>query len=253
MQILLSCAKDMTDVSPQGAPATSKPLFQRQAEQTAAYMMKYSADDLAQMLKTNSQLAALNKLRYTRFLEPSPTLPAVLAYTGIAYKYLKAEEMTNEQMTYADSHLWITSFLYGLLRPFNGIKNYRLEGTVRLPENDDKRMFDYWKPLLTDVLINSVKQDDGILLNLASSEMKHLFNWKRVAKEIRIIEPEFMVRKGDRLKTIVVYTKMCRGAMTRHAITTQASTIDTLKAFEFEGFAYNEPESDGDKLVYTME
>ena len=33
-------------------------------------------------------------------------------------------------------------------------------------------MFDYWKPLLTDCLIDSVKQDDGILVYLASAEMK---------------------------------------------------------------------------------
>lgn len=56
------------------------------------------------------------------------------------------------------------------------------------------------------------------LVNLASSEMKRLFDWKRIRREARIITPEFRIREGDRLKTIVVYTKMCRGEMTRHLI-----------------------------------
>lgn len=40
--------------------------------------------------------------------------------------------------------------------------------------------------------------------------MKRLFDWKRIRREARIITPEFRIREGDRLKTIVVYTKMCR-------------------------------------------
>ena len=123
---------------------------------------------------------------------------------------------------------------------------------MRLPEYDDQTMFDFWKPRLTDVLIQSVLDDDGILLNLASGEMKNLFDWKRIRKAVRIIEPAFKVRKGDKLRTIVVYAKMCRGAMTRHVIVQQANNLDALKAFEYEGFAYDEQESKGDHWVFTM-
>lgn len=252
MQILLSCAKDMTDTAAVAHLDVTQPLFQREAEQTAVQLTRYSADELAEMLHVNPQLAALNKLRYAHFLDPSPTLRAGWAYHGIAFKKLDATTMTAEQLLYAERHLWITSFLYGLLRPLNGIKNYRLEGNVRLPEYDDQTMFDFWKPRLTDVLIQSVLDDDDILLNLASGEMKNLFDWKRIRKAVRIIEPAFKVRKGDKLRTIVVYAKMCRGAMARHVIVQQAHNLDALKAFEYEGFAYDEQESKGDHWVFTM-
>lgn len=252
MQILLSCAKDMTDTAAVAHLDVTQPIFQRQAEQTAVQLTRYSAEELAEMLHVNPQLAALNKLRYARFLEPSPTFQAAWAYQGIAFKKLDAATMTTEQLLYAERHLWITSFLYGLLRPLNGIKNYRLEGNVRLPEYDDQTMFDFWKPRLTDVLIQSVLDDDGVLLNVASGEMKNLFDWKRVRKAVRIIEPAFKVRKGDKLHTIVVYAKMCRGAMARHVIVQQTHNLDALKAFEYEGFAYDKQESKGDHWVFTM-
>lgn len=243
----------MTDTAPDLALSNTLPQFQHEAEQTSVYLMKYSTTELAEMLQINPQLASLNKLRYTHFLEPSPTLPAILAYDGIVYKRLDAASMSVQQLQYADQHLWLTSFLYGLLRPLNGIKNYRLEGCVQLPEYDNQTMFDFWKPRLTQLLIDAVRADDGILLNLASAEMKKMFDWKRIKQSVRIIEPAFKVRKNGKLKTIVVYTKMCRGGLARHVIIHHARTVDALKAFEYEGFVYNEQESKGDELVFTLE
>ena len=94
--------------------------------------------------------------------------------------------------------------------------------------------------------------DDGILVNLASSEMKRLFDWKRIRREARIITPEFRIREGDRLKTIVVYTKMCRGEMTRHLIRNRITDPEMLKEFEWEGFRFDAALSRGDDWTFTM-
>lgn len=253
MQILLSCAKDMTSERLYDGRKGTIPMFQQQAEAIATQMMSYSAEELGAMLKINHQLAALNKHRYTTFLEPEPKMEAIFSYTGIAYKYLQAGSFSDVELAYAQGHLWITSFLYGLLRPLDMIKNYRLEGSVYLGENGGQRMFDYWKPLLTDVLIDSVKQDDGVLLNVASAEMKHLFDWKRVKREVKVIEPEFMVNKNGKLKSIVVYCKMCRGAMANDVIRHQIKDPDQLKNFEFEGFSYRYDSEDGLHPLFVME
>jgi cytoplasmic iron level regulating protein YaaA (DUF328/UPF0246 family) len=37
-------------------------------------------------------------------------------------------------------------------------------------------MFGFWKGRLTDMLIESVKADDGILIHLATEEYQHLFD-----------------------------------------------------------------------------
>ena len=251
MQILLSCAKDMIAQAECAKIQQTEPLFLQQAINNAREMAAYSAEELSSMLKINAQLGAINKMRYNDFMLPQTTLPAVLAYSGIAYKYLNAQSFSKKQMNFAQKHLWITSFLYGLLRPCDGIKNYRLEGNVVLP-NNNQSMFDYWKPLLTDCLIDSVKQDDGILVYLASAEMKRLFDWKRVTKAIKVIQPEFMVHKDGKLKSIVVYAKMCRGTMTRYIIENECKHIDQLKDFDFEGFEFHSEDKKAGKLLFTL-
>ena len=58
-----------------------------------------------------------------RFFEDAPKLPAILAYHGQTYKHLKAETLNVNDLNYSRGKLWITSFLYGLLRPLDGIQN----------------------------------------------------------------------------------------------------------------------------------
>ncbi|MCI6160254.1 MAG: YaaA family protein [Prevotellaceae bacterium] len=252
MQILLACAKDMATVNGGAAHGESMPLFEAEARKIALQMMEYDVEELQEMMKINRRLASLNYLRYHSFMEPEPKAAAVLSYTGMAYRHLDAATLNKKQLDFAQRHLWITSFLYGLLRPLDSIKNYRLEGYVRLPGNNDMRMFDYWKPLLTDVLIDSVKADGGVLLNVASEEMKGLFDWKRVKEEVRSIEPEFVVQKGGKLKTVVVYAKMCRGAMARFVIDNAIGNADDIKAFEYQEFRYCAQESSDDKPVFIL-
>lgn len=87
----------------------------------------------------------------------------------------------------------------------DGIKNYRLEGDVKLAETGYLTMFDYWKPLLTDYFIGEIKKQGGILVNLASGEMKELFDWNRVCREVQVITPEFYVMKtGNPLPSLSI-------------------------------------------------
>ena len=174
-----------------------------------------------------------------QFFDEKPKLPAILAYHGQAYKHLKAETLTVDDLNYSQEKLWITSFLYGLLRPLDGILSYRMEGHVELPSGEGQNMFGFWKSRLTDVLIDAVKADDGILIHLATEEFQHLFDWQRVRKEVRIIQPLFYVRKGNDLKIQAVWAKTCRGAMTRFIIENRITCPEDLNAFSYEGFAYD--------------
>ena len=235
--------KSMPDIS------LSTPRFQNEAEAFATDMAQYPTDTIAEILGCSQQIAAQNKLRFMQFLdEPSgraecfedkPKLPAILAYHGQAYKHLKAETLTADDLNYSQGKLWITSFLYGLLRPLDGILPYRMEGLVELPSGEGQNMFGFWKNRLTDVLIDSMKADDGILIHLATEEYQHLFDWQRVRKEVRIIQPLFYVRKGNDLKIQAVWAKTCRGAMTRFIIENRITNPDDLSTFNYEGFEYD--------------
>ena len=146
--------KSVPDVS------LSTPRFQKEAESFARDMAQYPAETIAEMLGCSQQIAAQNKLRFMQFFDEKPKLPAILAYHGQAYKHLKAETLTVDDLNYSQEKLWITSFLYGLLRPLDGILSYRMEGHVvidkvaslveELPSGAGQNVFGFWKSCLTE-------------------------------------------------------------------------------------------------------
>ncbi|MGP1417668.1 MAG: YaaA family protein [Prevotella fusca] len=244
MQILLASAKIMNSATTVHTPDTHLPRFQKEAGQLALELGELSVEDLAKTIPCNEKIALENKLRYQDFFNEEAFIPALLAYYGQAYKCLKAQDFSQEDFRYADKHLWITSFLYGLLRPLDLIHPYRLEGKAKLPSAEGKNMFAYWKPHLTDILIETVKADDGILVHLATEEFQHLFDWKRLLKEVHVIQPLFMVDQGSRLKTVSVYAKSCRGAMTSYILRNQLTSPYNLLGFEYDNFLYHKDYGD---------
>ncbi len=240
MQILLASAKTMHDrLKTVPDVELSVPHFAREATSFARDMAQYSTDTIAGMFGCSRQIAEQNKFRFMQFFDVTDKMPAILAYHGQAYKHLKAETLSVADLHFSQGHLWITSFLYGLLRPLDGILPYRMEGRVELPSGVGESMFDFWKSRLTDVLIDAVKADDGILVHLSTEEFQHLFDWTRVRREVRIVQPLFYVRKGSDLKVQAVWAKTCRGAMTRFIIEQAVTTPDELRAFSYGGFAFD--------------
>ena len=240
MQILIGCAKIMTGCAPSDISFATEPTFQSQANDNAMQMLNYSVEELCEMLHINRDMALENWKRFRSFHDNSIRQPAAFCYDGMVYQRLAPETLSDSELRYANDHLMISSFLYGILRPLDIINKYRLEGNVILPNNNSKSMFDFWKPILTDWFINKIKADDGILIYLASDEMRNLFDWKRVKSEVKVITPTFKVDKNGKLKTIVIYTKMCRGAMARYIIKNRITNIDALKSFEYEGFSIDD-------------
>ena len=241
----------MAENNPAEIPRTTLPRYAREAAELALQLATLSTEELERMLRTNRQIAATNRRRYRQF-HGEEALPALLAYTGVVFRHIAPERFTPGDFEYAQQHLNITSFLYGVLRPLDAIRPYRLEGDAVLPGHDEQTLFAYWHERLTDALLDKIRRDDGILVNLASGEMKRLFDWKRVCREVRVITPEFRIREGDRLKTIVIYTKMCRGEMTRHILKNRITDPAALQAFEWEGFRFDPSLSRGDDWTFTM-
>lgn len=253
MLVLLSCAKTMSVTPKADLPLVSLPRFQKEAAQVALEMAQYPVEELEKLLRVNARIAVENYKRYQEFhAGETKELAALFAYTGIVFKRLSPRNFSAEELLYAQGHLRLTSFCYGLLRPLDVIRPYRLEGDVRLPELGGQTMFDYWKPRLTHLFIEDVKASGGVLCNLASEEMKSLFDWSLVEKQVRVITPEFRVWKNGKLTTVVVYTKMCRGEMTRFILQNQLQSPEQLKAFSWEGFAYNEELSHPDAPLFTL-
>lgn len=243
----------MAESSRVEAPAGTEPLFVSQAREIALQMAQFSVEELKRLLQVNGKIALQNYRRFQEFHDAdAPALQALLAYTGIVFKRLRPQDFTADDFLYAQTHLRLTSFCYGLLRPLDGIRNYRMEGGICLPELGGGNVFDYWKPLLTDPLIEAVRQQGGVLVNLASAEMKQLFDWKRVEKEVTVVTPEFQVEKEGKLATVVIYTKMCRGEMTRYILKNRLTRPEALTGFVFDGFTFRPELSDDRTYRFTL-
>ena len=254
MQLILASAKIMNDRAavPQGVTVSS-PMFRHEAQTFAHDMMQYPIEALADMLGCSQAIASQNRLRYLRFDDPHDPLPAILAYHGQAYKHLKAETLDAATLNHAQSHLWVMSFLYGMLRPLDNIRPYRMEGHVELASAGGGTLFDFWKSRLTQVLIDSVKADDGVLIHLATEEFQRLVDWQRVKREVRVVQPMFLVRKGDSLKVQAVWAKTCRGAMTRMILQERLCDPEELIAFHYEGFTFSPTSSEPDQPCFIKE
>ena len=253
MLTFISCAKTMATRCTMRVPELTLPAFMDEALRSALELSHYTASELEGLLQVNAKIAAENCLRYRDFCsEHNRPMPALCAYTGSVFKRIHPADFTAEDYGFAQRHLRITSFLYGLLRPLDGIKPYRLEGNVCLPGNGGESMFDYWKPLLTEHFIREIKEQGGILVNLASGEMKDLFDWEKVEREVQVVTPDFRVWKGGQLKTVVIYAKMCRGEMVRYIIRNRIDTPEELKAFAWEGFSFDESHSSGGRLQFVL-
>lgn len=251
MQILLASAKIMNESCSVPGIVPSEPLFMSQAMLLAGQMRLKTSEELSELFSCSYRIGEQNRLRFEIFgTDQAEIIPAVLAYYGQAYKHLRAEELSLEDLHWANSHLWISSCLYGLLRPLNGINTYRMEGGFSLPCTAGGTVNEFWRPYLTDFLIESVIADDGVLVYLDTEEFRHLFDWKKVVKEVPvIIEPKFSVQKNGKLSTQAVWAKTCRGAMTRYIIDNRITSPKLLKDFSYEGFSFASDLSESKKNV----
>lgn len=254
MQILISPAKTMAGTSKIQAPAGTTPRFASEAIDIALQMTQFPADELARILKLSPKIAAETYRRFQDFhTEEKPPIQAILAYTGIVFKNIHPADFTKADFLYAQNHLRFGSFGYGLLRPLDLIKPYRMEYNVTLPELGNGNMYTYWQPRQTQMLIDDVKAAGSTLVYLASMDIQPAFDWKKVVQSVRVITPEFKVWKNGKPNTIVIYAKMARGQLTRHIIRNRISNPEELKSFTWEGFSYNESLSEKNRWVFMQE
>ena len=81
--------------------------------------------------------------------------------------------------------------------------------------------------------------------------MKRLFDWRRVEREVTVVQPLFYADDGTRLKAVVVHAKSCRGAMAGMVIRERLRSVRPLRAFELDGYRWQGMDDDGRKMVFV--
>lgn len=253
MIAILSPAKSLDFEFPIATSNNSLPEFQSQAEELAKELQQYKPEELAQLMKTSQNLAYLNYTRYQDWIQAPDTLPtkqALLAFRGEVYNGLSAENFSATDFAYAQHHLRILSGLYGVLRPMDLIRPYRLEMGTKITINKAQNLYKFWGSRITHSLESALKeQGDNILINLASNEYFKAVQPKQLNADI--ITPVFKERKGDQYKVVAVYAKKARGLMASFLIKNQLQHPDELKHFDAAGYYYNDRLSAQKEWVFT--
>src|SRR4051794_19590968 len=126
MLAVISPAKTLDYASPlPDIPATA-PRFAAEAQTLAAAAAKVGPKKLAALMHISDRLAGLNAGRFRDFAGAEER-PALYAFAGDVYAGFEAKSLDEAGIVFAQDHLRILSGLYGLLRPLDSIRPYRLE------------------------------------------------------------------------------------------------------------------------------
>jgi len=247
----MSPAKLQDFDTPTSIKETTTPLHAKEAKELYKSMEGISAAEIASLMNINPQIAHdVYQYIHAFPLSKTPQKQAALAYNGIAYKGLNAESFTKKDIEFAQKHLVHISGLYGILRPLDLIKPYRLEMQIPLVNNKGKDLYAFWSETITKYLAKQMKADDNILINLASKEYAKAIDKKLLPKGSRIITPIFKQQTDNGYKQIVVYAKKARGMMSRFIIKHQLKDVEHLKGFDTEGYAFSEQLSSDKEWVF---
>jgi cytoplasmic iron level regulating protein YaaA (DUF328/UPF0246 family) len=251
MKIVISPAKSLNYEKTVPVTTHTEPQFLKQAATIQNTLKKKRPNEPSELMDISAKLADLNWQRNQDWHLPftaENARQAVYAFDGDVYTGLDVYTLSEAKVSVLQDKLRILSGLYGLLKPLDLMQAYRLEMGTTMPIGKNKNLYEFWKKTITKAL-NDELQKDELFLNLASNEYFSAVDAKML--KVPVITPEFKDYKDGKLKMISFFAKKARGLMVRYIIDTNAETIDDLKGFNYEGYAFDANLSKGNTLVFT--
>ncbi|MGG5873308.1 peroxide stress protein YaaA [Pseudomonas peli] len=255
MLMVISPAKTLDYDTPPATPRFTQPEHLDHAQDLIQQLRDFTPAQIAELMHLSDKLAGLNAARFgswERPFNPSNAKQALLAFKGDVYTGLNAEDFSEADFDFAQTHLRMLSGLYGVLRPLDLMQPYRLEMGTKLANPRGNNLYDFWGERISGWLNEALAaQGDEVLLNLASNE--YFSAVKRKALNAQIIDTEFKDLKNGQYKIISFYAKKARGLMARYMIKERLTNPAGLKDFTYEGYAYSSAQSTPSKLVFLRE
>ena len=251
MKIVISPAKSLNLDKELPTSLFTEATFLKQAETIQKTIKKKKPKQLMELMDISEKLADLNWQRNQDWqlpFTPENARPAIYTFDGEVYTGLDAYSLPVEKVAVLQDKLRILSGLYGILKPLDLMQAYRLEMGTSIAIGSNKNLYEFWKKILTDQL-NSELNKEELFVNLASNEYFSAVDLKKL--KVPVITPEFKDYKDGKLKMISFFAKKARGLMVRYIIDMNAETVEDLKSFNYEGYAFDANLSNGNKLVFT--
>ena len=241
MKILISPAKSLDFENIVETSISSEPIFADQAFKINNTIKNLSAPDLSSLMSISPKLSELNWSRNQDFQKiDSKEKEAIFAFNGDVYDGIDANSINKSNYEKLQNSLRILSGLYGILKPFDKIKAYRLEMGTKISINGSKNLYDFWKDNVTNSLIDEINEND-IIVNLASNEYFSVIDKSLIPNTI--VTPQFKDFKNGKLKIISFYAKKARGLMTRFLIDNDIKSLSDIESFNSSGYMFSQNET----------
>ena len=253
MLIVISPAKTLDFETPPKVPTFTIPDFLDDSAELIDELRSFEPHRLSELMGISPKLAELNTNRYHAWSVPftgSNAKQSVLAFKGDVYTGLDADNLSENELQYAQEHLRILSGLYGVLKPLDLMQPYRLEMGTKLKTRRGKDLYDFWQDRInTTINAELHNQEDPVLVNLASNE--YFKSVKADKLEARIITPVFKEERNGEYRMITFFVKKARGLMSRYIIRNRLADPEEIRGFDLEDYRYNDALSGADRPVFT--
>ena len=247
MKILLHSSKTMKPEQSAVHPLTI-PQFLPQATFINNVLQHLDMPELEKLMHIHDSLVERTRdTIHGWHLNPGGTA-AALTFRGDIYSGLSAIKWTKADAEFAQKHLLILSGLYGILRPFDQIKPYRLEMGYKLPLSKNLKLEQYWEAELAGHL-----DKNDIYINLTANEY-----YKVVKKQLvtsTVITPKFLTlsKKTNQPVFVTVHAKIARGSFANWLIVNHINKLGDITAYDQLNYVYDKKLSTPAEPVFVCQ
>ena len=206
----------------------------------------YDPDNLSSLMGVSEKLAILNFERNMNWSPPvrleKNSRQAIYAFKGDVYMGIDSYSLSKNQIKFLNNHLRILSGLYGILKPLDLIKPYRLEMGTNINNSKGKNLYEFWGNKITASVNESLSTHrNKTVVNLASVE--YFSSVKLSGLEGKVVKPTFKDYKKGKYKIISFFAKRARGLMVRYLAENKIDRPEDLNNFNLGGYKYSKKDS----------
>jgi cytoplasmic iron level regulating protein YaaA (DUF328/UPF0246 family) len=205
-------------------------LFPKKTKQILTLLRKLTKEDIKKAYKIKDNLLEQTYHDIKNYSK-NDYFHAFSSFTGLVYFNIDKDSYQKEEYEYIQEHVRILDALYGVLEPGTLIKPYRLDMKTKLGIN----LYQHWD-------LNPYFQDE-LIINLASKEFSQMIQNK--------IDILFFDEVKGTFKQQATYSKMARGKCIDFMIQNKVKTIEELKAFNLDGYRFNESLSNQTTIAFS--
>jgi hypothetical protein len=253
MLIVISPSKTLDFTKPIDIQEYTHPEFVKEASVLIKPLRKLSVDQLIELMGISPKLAQLNQERFFLWrpeFSTDTTRQALFAFRGEVYLGLDADSLLPSEVDAAQKHLRILSGLYGVLRPLDLMRPYRLEMGTPIEIGKCRNLYEFWQKKITTKIRKELDNSgSNLLINLASVEYFKSIDPKKLKADI--VTPEFKEGKNGTYQMVSFFAKKARGMMTRFILQNGITSENELHAFDSEGYCYNNNLSKPGRPMFT--